>query len=233
MLSNLRRALWGSALLCSCAAPATDGPFALRSWGTMAEVLREGHAEGRVDLSEAARAGTIAVGALEGLRGEVTVVEGEVIVAVPSPGNGISLRPPAPGERAALLILAQVSVWDRIPLPDCADYAALEEAIAAALAARGHDLAVPIPLRVRGQATALQFHVLDGACPYAQPDGPPPRRYAATDARVELVGFYAEGSGGEFTHHNHSSHLHAIVSDAMGHLDEVSLREAVLLLPRR
>lgn len=220
-------------LLASCAAPATEGRFALRSWGTMTEVLREGHSEGRVDLSAAAAPGIIGVGALEGLQGEVTVVDGEVMLAVPGHGDGIALRPPAPGERAALLILAKVTIWERVPLPDCANYAALDDAIAAALAGRGLDPATPLPVRVRGRASALQFHVLAGACPYAQPDGPPPRRHAATDAKVELVGFYAEGSAGELTHHDHRSHLHAIVADAMGHLDEVALSEVLLLLPAR
>lgn len=197
----------------------------------MSEVLREGHSEGRVDLSVAAEPGVVGVGALEGLMGEVTVVDGQVMLAVPGPGESIGLRPPAPGERATLLILAKVSIWERIPLPDCANYAALEDAIAAALAERGHDPSTPVPVRVSGRAHSLQFHVLNGACPYAQPDGPPPRRYSSADAKVELVGFYAEGSGGELTHHDHRSHLHAIVAGAMGHLDEVALREAVLLLP--
>jgi len=220
-------------LLGSCAAPAADGRFAVRSWGTMAEVLRDGRSEGRVDLSAAARPGVLAVGALEGLMGEVTVVEGEVMVAEPAPQGGIALRPPAPGERAALLLLAHVTIWERVPLPDCANYTALEDAIAAALAARGHDASAPLPVRVRGRASSLQFHVLAGACPTAHPEGPPPRRYGATDAKVELVGFYAPDSAGVFTHHDRRSHLHAVVADAMGHLDEVALSEVLLLLPAR
>ena len=50
---------------------------------------------------------------------------------------------------------------------------------------------------------------------------------------VQLVGFFAEGAAGRLTHHTHRSHLHAVAGDVMGHLDEVALVHATLLLPSR
>jgi hypothetical protein len=50
---------------------------------------------------------------------------------------------------------------------------------------------------------------------------------------VELVGFFAEGAAGRLTHHGRRSHLHAVADEVMGHLDEVALERAVLLLPMR
>ncbi len=54
----------------------------VRQDGSMREVMRDGQTEGRVLLSEAAEeSGAIAVGALEWLGGEVTIVEGEAWVS--------------------------------------------------------------------------------------------------------------------------------------------------------
>jgi hypothetical protein len=219
------------ALIASCAAPRSAAPVQLRAWGSMREVLREGRTEGRVDLDAAARPGAIGVGALAGLAGEVTVLDGRVLVAVPAARERIAVRDARPGERAALLFLAGVERWAQSPLPDCASYDELEDAIGRALVARGHDPAVPVPVRVRGIAEEYALHVVAGACPVARPDGPPPRRHRAARAPIELVGFYADGAAGQLTHHDRRSHLHVVAPGAMGHLDAVRLTQAVLLVP--
>jgi hypothetical protein len=197
----------------------------------MREVLREGSTEGRVDLQIAAAPGSIAVGALAGLAGEVTVLDGRVLVAIPAGTDGVEVRDAVPGERAALLFLARVERWEEVPLPDCASYEALEDAIRSALAACGHDPAVAVPVRVRGVAEEYSAHVVAGACPIAQPDGPPPRRLRATDTPIVLAGFYADAAAGRLTHHDRSSHFHLVAPGAMGHLDAIRLRQAVLFLP--
>jgi hypothetical protein len=84
---------------------------------------------------------------------------------------------------------------------------------------------------VHGIAEECSLHVVAGACPIARPDGPPPRRHSAANAPVELAGFYAEGAAGELTHHDRRTHLHAIAPGAMGHLDTIRMRNAVLLVP--
>jgi hypothetical protein len=197
----------------------------------MREVLREGRSEGRVDLARASLPGALGVGALAGLAGEVTVLDGRVLVAIPTGSDGLEVRGAAHDERAALLILAQVERWAEVPLPDCASYEALEDAIASSLIARGHDLATPIPVRVRGLAERYSLHVVAGACPIARPDGPPPRRREGVDARVELAGFFAEGAAGVLTHHERRTHLHLVAPGVMGHLDQIRLRDVALLLP--
>jgi hypothetical protein len=217
-------------LLAACAAPPRAQP-AVRGWGTMREVLREGRGEGRVDLEAAALTGTTGLGVLAELAGEVTVLDGRVLVAVPDGPGGIAVRGALPGERAALLFLAQVERWEEILLPDCASYAGLEDAIAAVRSARGHDLATVLPVRVRGIAVGCALHVVAGACPIARPDGPPPRRWHGEHAPVELAGFHAGGAAGVLTHHGRRSHLHAVAAHAMGHLEEIHLRDAVLLVP--
>ena len=132
---------------------------------------------------------------------------------------------------ATLLVAADVGQWHDFELGSCDSYEILEERIASLLRARGRDLTKPTPVRITGVANRLQLHVINGACPIAQPSGPTPWRYDGPADNVQLVGFYVEGAAGRLTHHNHASHLHAVSDQAMGHLDEVSLSNAVVSLP--
>ncbi len=232
-------------LAAACSGPAPEParppaaeltPPRVKTWGTMREVLRQGRSEGRAELT-ALHGVAVGVGALEGLAGEVTVRDGEVLVsrAPDGPDGRVTVGPPREGERAALLVTAEAGAWDSFPLPACGSYAELEAAVAAALAAAGFDPAEPTPVRVRGRAASVELHVIAGACPIARPEGPPPWRHRAAGA-VELVGVAVEGAAGRLTHHDRSSHLHAVLDDGAtaGHLDAVALEEgAVLLLPAR
>jgi len=76
--------------------------------------------------------------------------------------------------------------------------------------------------------------VVAGACPIADPDGPPPWHLRGAEGVVEVIGFYVEGAAGRLTHHTGSSHLHAIFHEHSGHLDELDLKPgATLWTPAR
>ena len=51
--------------------------------------------------------------------------------------------------------------------------------------------------------------------------------------RGKEVEHFVEGAVGVLTHHSRRSHLHAIAGGKAGHLDDISLRDARLLLPLR
>ena len=213
-------------LVAACSTPESAAPPPLpevRTWGTMREVLRQGRAEGRVSLDELDAGATVAVGALADLRGEVTVVDGVAHVSEVVTRQGErSVRPRAAtsADRAALLVAAEVEAWVELPLEGLADLAALERAVAARLV----DPTRAVPFRVEGRAERVELHVLDGACPIARPEGPPPWRHAGEDEGVVLVGFHAPDAVGVLTHHGRSTHTHALLeSGVAGHLDAVRL----------
>lgn len=226
--------------LASCGAPPAPAPPESRrtahdappveSWGTMREALRLGDSRPRVDLADLAANDAVGVGALAGLEGEVTITGGRVLVATVE-GTECRVRDARADATATLLVRAEVADWEEHPLPDCASYAELDAAVAEVLAARGFDLEQPTPVRIRGDATSLEYHVIAGACPIATPDGPAPWRFDGPLDDVVLVGFFVEGAAGRFTHHTSSSHLHVVAPGKTGHLDEVSLERAVLLVP--
>lgn len=204
----------------------------MQSFGSMREVMREGRDQGRVAITGLATPSAIGVGALAGLAGEVTIADGRALVARRD-GDAVATREAEPDDRATLLLVAEVRAWQTVELLDVADYATLERQIGAALRAAGVDPRTPTPVRIVGDASELQMHVIAGACPIANPSGPSPWRYRGPADDATLVGFYVEDAVGRLTHHARTSHLHAIVGDRTGHLDEVAFARATLQIPRR
>lgn len=219
-----------SAVLAACAAP--EAATTVQVHGSMRDVLRMGRDHGRVVIAAVTRPGSIGVGALAGLDGEVTILNGRAVVTQRRGANAVT-RPPRAGEQAAMLVTAEVPSWTERVLPPCEDYAALEEQVRAALDAHGLDPRAPTPFMVTGRAQRLQMHVIAGACPIATPSGPAPWRFDGPAEEVTLVGFYAEGAAGRLTHHTHSSHLHAVTARGAGHLDDVCMERPRLFLPAR
>lgn len=214
-----------------CKAPQGATPL-VSTWGTIREVLRDGRSEPRVGLAGLGRNGAVGVGALAGLGGEVTIVGGRVLVAR-ADGSDCLVTEASSGAAATLLVHAEVERWQERPLPDCETYEQLDAAIAGQLARCGFDRRQPTPVRIRGHAEHVEYHVVAGACPIANPSGPAPWRFSGPIAEVELVGIYVEGAAGRWTHHLHDSHLHVVAPGRMGHLDAVTLTDAGLLLPAR
>lgn len=222
-------------LLAATCSPATEpsvNSVEVLVYGEMREVLREGRSHGRVEVASVTRANSIGVGALEGLEGEVTILDGRALVSRVE-NERMTVREARSSEMAALLVTAEVGDWRECRLPDSADYDSLELSVRSALVDAGFDPGAPTPIRITGSAEHLSVHVVAGACPIADPGGPAPWRFDGPADEVTLVGVYVEGAAGRLTHHQHSSHLHAQAGEVVGHLDDVRLRRVRLFLPAR
>lgn len=232
------------AVLSGCAAKGRESGPTVRQFGAMRAVMREGETEARVRLAECvAERHVYAVGALAGLEGEVTIVDGEAWVSRVE-GSGIRCTGPGVGEgdAATLLTLATVGDWDSVELPRGAgDIADLEGVVEAEAARRGIDSAKPFPFVVEGEASSLELHVIRGFCPAndaGATDSEAWRLSLDGPTRALLVGFFARDSEGVMTHHGTALHVHALLSHKgqriAGHVDGVGVnRGAVLRLPRR
>ncbi len=206
----------------------------------MREVLREGNTQPRVSLQHiVAKPGAIAVGALAGLGGEITIVDGDVWVARSS-GRGATVTGPdaRDDDRATLLTASHVTAWDSVPLKRGAAGEALAADIAAAARAQGIDTSKPFPFVIDGDITELDAHVIAGSCPIANPEGEAPWKFSLqSPERGQLVGFYAEDSEGELTHHGSLTHTHVVLPRPDGiltaHADHAGVAAgAVLRLPQ-
>lgn len=230
------------ALLAGCSTPHPE-TIAVQQHGGMREVMREGRTEPRVDLAEIAGPGVMGVGALAGLAGEVTILDGEVWVArVDGDEVRTSGPSPVPGDRATLLTVATVPHWQQV---ECAmsgpvTGSALERLVERTALEQGIDAGRPFPFVIEGVVEHLEIHCVNGFCPHASgtlPAGREPWRWTSDrPVPARIVGFYAPDAPGVMTHHGTEIHVHALLDDAgrvwTGHIDAVTLRPgASLRLP--
>lgn len=233
---HIKYILLSLSLLAGCvqAVPQSAPSNDVQTWGSMREALKMGDSEGRVVLEDVVRANSFGIGALAGLEGEVTVIDGRAFLAI-AEGESLVVRDLNANDEATLLVLAEVTEWQVHTLPACASYDELESAIAAVLIERGFALNEPTPFHISGEANHVALHVINGSCPIANPAGTKPWRFEGNVRAVDVVGFFVEGSAGELTHHNHRSHAHVMTQDQAicGHMDDIALAAGALLhLPK-
>jgi acetolactate decarboxylase len=210
----------------------------VQQWGSMKVVLRQGRTEARVSLKDVcASDGMVAVGALEGLRGEITVLDGEAWIArAPNVESVVGERTRASGESATLLVASDVDAWQTVSITESVDDE-LDVVVLSYAKAAGVDVTKPFPFVVEGEFGSVQLHVIRGGCPIANPDGPKPARVHEERAKGRVVGFYAHGSSGDLTHHTSDVHAHVILNggkNVSGHIDSIRLRAGnTLRLPAR
>ncbi len=218
--------------IAACSKPA---PPEVTVWGALRELIHEGRVEGRVELATVVHPGTYAVGALEGMRGEVTVIDGAAWLAVGERDGGRA-KVGLSGERAALLVAANVSAWRDIPIETAIAVADLDARIEGYAVSAGVATDKPFPFVIEGDVDAT-WHVLKG--PPAPGANPHDHARNAVVGKLAgpaiVVGFFSKHHVGVFTHMGHTVHAHVIDRRAAvgGHADELAVRAgATLRLPR-
>ncbi|RMF84196.1 MAG: hypothetical protein D6744_03520 [Planctomycetota bacterium] len=214
-------------ILGGCASPSWNGQ--VHRWGTLRGVLRDGDTGGKVRLGDAVEPDCVGIGALEGLAGEIGIVDGKLWVA--RADDEAAADSADSDAMATFLATATVPRWVRQETHERLSLAQLEKVVHAAAMEHGLDTSAPFPILIEGRFSTVNLHVLNGRCPFKQPPDPSddahdPVRYEQDTARGVLVGFYNEGPSGILTHANTKLHLHAVLRDApppVGHVDALTI----------
>jgi acetolactate decarboxylase len=202
--------------------------------GSMRETMREGKIEARTALAGLnAKPHMYALGPVEGLRGEITVVDGVIHVGTVSSGKPVAnVQKDA---KAVFLAYSYVGSWREFSQPAGADLAG----IAAAIEKAGPGLD-RTPFVVSGTVEAAGFHIMDyipdGEAWSMEKHDVAKAKFGLASASVTLVGFFTtrEEDAGVFVHHSDRLHVHLVSDGRTGHLDSVSLRPGwTLKLPAR
>jgi alpha-acetolactate decarboxylase len=207
--------------------------------GAFRDMVRKRDFEPKAALSDVMLAGaTDGVGALSGLRGEVTLVGGRLVVSC---GSKATCATPDT-EKATLLASARVTAWSPgVTLPRDMEGAELGEFIEARAREHGLSLGEPFPLRIVGPIAGAHVHVNAAPNPrFAGHGGSEPmaikdeERAARLDG--EVVGVRVPLSlRGVATHPNEAFHFHWVDAQRSrtGHLDGFkAMAGSILLLPR-
>lgn len=178
------------------------------------------------------------LGALAGLAGEVTVVDGVVWTSRPGP-DGAPVTTSGDTVDACLYVDARVPRWTRVPVAQEIRGAALDEGVRRLAADAGVDTTRPFPFLIEGRVRALAWHVIDGARVEPGAAGhdahlAASQRGVLDDVDATIVGFHSTAHRGVFTHHDRDTHMHVVAPGLSAHVDDVLVpRGAVLALPGR
>jgi len=204
------------------------------AWVGTLHAVYSGDWSARMALSAMDRVpGLHAVGALAGLAGEVTVIDGQWSISRVSERSLVTSK--EVGGEATLLVWAVVDHWRSArPLSQAVDdIDELEALIEAQAEGRLSDIERPFPFRIRARAELIDGHVLRTPALAEVDHRNASVRVRREDEPVELVGFFSEKHGGVFTHQARRIHLHARLGDGHGiHVDALRLAAgAEVLLP--
>jgi alpha-acetolactate decarboxylase len=242
--------LFLSLLLTAAAAYAAE-PFAVQAWGNFKQMAHTGKTDGVVKLSAlGGTKGTYGVGALAGMRGEIFLWDGKLLVSRGHSQNG-STEPATPSDEAALFVRGKVDAWQELTVANDMTQAQFEAFVVDSARKLGIDGNRPFPFAVRGEKRNIVWHVVTGAAP-AGGHAPTPAAHGGASTHAQghagmrvfkenaasgmLLGFYtATALEGIASHPGERFHLHYASTDlsVSGHVDEYRVpRGATLLLPK-
>ncbi len=245
LLFGVTLCLIGLLGLVECGPP--DAPM-IEHFGSMHETIGQKKHQGRVELSELlARPNFYAVGALEQLRGELTIFDSQAVVTGVGSNGAIEPLDKTENElQATLLVGGEVATWRELAEPAAVASDQFDRWISDRASSAGIDVEQPFMFLIEGEFAGVHVHVINGACPvHARRSGraidPPQRPYERQleNVRGTVVGLFAKDAAGKFTHPGTTVHAHLIFRDELGrrvtgHLEQVGLVPgAVLRVPAR
>lgn len=201
----------------------------------MQEVMWEGDLSSRIDLDTLAKSnGFYGLGPLEGLRGELLVMNGQKYVSrvLTDSSMQVDLNPKV---GAPFFVYANVNQWIEKDIPaNIKTIQALESYIEEETLAMKR----PFAFKLVGTIKQAVIHVQNLA-PGTEVSSPKEAHqgqvnYRLENEQVEILGFFSTKHQGIFTHHDSYLHMHLITADKsqMGHLDEMEIDSMKLFLPK-
>jgi hypothetical protein len=214
-------------------------PFGFKAYGVFSLMIQQRNYLPVVALKDAADASaTDAVGAVSGLRGEISMIEGKLIVSY-----GVDCGtacPSADSETATLLATASARNWRPVPIDKDLDAKATEDFIREQAKANGLIETKPFPFRINGAITNFVMHVNAAPNPRFKGHGSFDEMAVtglAKGPRIAgmVVGFYAPPAlQGVITHMGEFFHSHYVDEQktTTAHLDSYGIAAgSTLMLP--
>jgi alpha-acetolactate decarboxylase len=189
-----------------------------------------------VDVHEVTkqRAHIYALGPVASLKGEVTIIDGDVFTSKVT-GSQPTVAVDA-NAKTVFLVYASVPAWRSINIPTNV----VSETDLASFLERSLPANTRSPFLVRGTAVRARYHIQNyqGKAEDLTHEAHDKAKvfFDLSDTAVQLIGFFTnrEEDGGSFVHLGQTTHIHLISGDrkAMGHLKSVTLAPgAILFLP--
>ncbi len=201
--------------------------------GALRTIMMENKTGANIDLRDLKNQEHLyALGAVEGLQGEILVMNSEPILSQ-AIEDSFSIRNDFE-TKATLLVYTNVSEWSSQELEANLTNQELEMLIKQM--GSENNLSTPFPFKIEGYASKLNWHIVNGNSGQSH-EGHATSGYnnKLQSSEVEILGFYSEAHQGIFTHMGENAHLHFKTVDGSiaGHVDDLLLeKRSLLFLPK-
>lgn len=206
-------------------------------FGALKNAMKKNDLSGYVSIDTLDLTNFFALGAIEGLNGELLILDGEVFISTQKDTLRDQIEIHNSTEVVAnFLVGAKVTDWKSYSIPKGVKTKVdLEKFIAITRSENGIDTTVAFPFLLEGKASSISWHVVNwdekdtihthekhvksGAYSSAQSE------------KVKILGFYSENHHGIFTHHSSNMHMHVLNASKsiVGHLDDLVLGDQMVL----
>lgn len=202
-----------------------------QSAGKLMEIMHQGKVYAQVSLDTIPKKYLYGLGAIEDLKGELTVINGQPLEAtVDSVGAVLKLNDSA---KAALFVYSYVKSWDTLSITAQTDITQMLETELRQRSQYG-----PLPFMIFGKPHQLNYHIINftGEKPNKSNHKQGALGGGLSNQLVKILGFYSEDSQDVYTHHGSKLHMHFMDEAKLisGHIDSLNLadRPIQLLLPK-
>ncbi len=231
--------------LITCQAQDANEESSFVQYGEMHEAIGQRQHQSRVALKKITDMPHFyGIGALEGLKGEITILNSTAIVTGVTQ-DGLPEPKKMSDVGATMLAGKSVETWAETTLEREVEDHEFDKTIGAMAAKHDIDPAKPFVFVVEGEFTDVRLHVINGACPIRArmkkeeiDKNKLPFELETRTLKGTLIGVYAADSVGKLTHPATSTHVHLVYTDdktgnrVTGHIEQVGLAKgAVLKLP--
>lgn len=219
----------------------SNKPFEVVYYGAMKNAMKHNDLEAHVSFDELDLTNFYALGALEGLRGELLILNGQVFVSSQKDTLRFEIEINKPKEFSAnFMVGAKVDEWKLFDIPlDIKTKQELEKYVVKVAHQEGIDKMVAFPFLIEGLTSSISWHVVNWSkedTVHTHEKHIKSGAYASSlGEKVTVLGFYSNHHHGIFTHHSSNTHLHVLNDNKtiMGHLDDFILGEKMVLkLPK-
>jgi acetolactate decarboxylase len=177
--------------------------------------------------------GLYGIGPKSYMRGELMIINGKTYQSIIDDKNNLRIEEQY-DLSAPFFVYANASVWDTLVLPETVKTI---KSIEHFIATKHHD-SFPTVFKLLGKIAKAEIHVqnlpegTNVSSPKEAHVGQ--RQFLIENQEVVVIGFYSKTHQGIFTHHDAYSHMHLITKDTkyMGHLDNITIDQMNLLLPK-
>lgn len=215
--------------------------FEVDYYGALKNAMKQNDLSSHISSDDLDLTNFYALGALEGLKGELLILNGEVYTSIQKDTLRTKVIINKPDQFSAnFMVGARIDEWSSFEIPfDVKTKTELEEFVAKTGLEYGIDSTAAFPFLIEGLTTSISWHVVNWNkedTVHTHEKHVKSGAYASgLGEKVTVLGFYSNQHHGIFTHHSSNIHLHVLNENKtiMGHLDDFVLGERMILkLPK-